>query len=172
MLVFFLAVAHFVAIVIDGEANNNSVILSGDTTIIVSNTDRYSNTAFNASLQDFLYDFYNVFGLVPSKADPAEYTSPCSIGSNTISVIYIGLFSSNPYPVSLLPNSDIHVCYNGKESHCVRITYDNKLGIYSMIAMSNDTLGAIYALYTISELIFGVDPMYRFSGITGFDYVV
>ena len=158
-------------------SGDNDIIFSGDTPIIVSNKDRLNNTALNATLQDFIYDFYNTFGIAPVTFDPSEYT-PCTLSTSainttitaTISALYIGIFSSNSYPISLLPNQDISTCYNGTESHCVKIVYDNNLSQYAMIAMSNDTLGAMYSLYSISQYIFGIDPLYRFSGISGFDY--
>eukprot|EP01084_Bolivina_argentea_P127556 225555_1 len=171
LFVTFVILSAITISIATKPTNNNDIIFSGDATIIVSDADRVYNSAFNASLQDFVYDFYNVFGLVPLTLDPKVYLSePCSVGDNTISVIYVGLFSSSSYPLSLLPNKDISSCYNGAESHCVRIVYDNNYDQYAMIAMSNDTLGAIYALFTISSNIFGIDPLYRFSGINGFDF--
>eukprot|EP01084_Bolivina_argentea_P112038 199837_1 len=146
----------------------NQVLFNGDAVLVVSNTDRFSNTAFNLTYKDFIIDFYNAFGIAPMLED-TTYT-PCSAsfpGVDTISVIYLGLFSSNPYPISLLPNGNINSCIAGTESHCITIVYDNKYKIYSLIAMGNDTRGAIYAAYSISELIFNVDPLYRFTGING-----
>eukprot|EP01083_Nonionella_stella_P012053 34228_1 len=158
----------FLTFIFNSAIAGNNLIFSGDAVIIVSDRDKLNNTAFNASLQDFIIDFYNTFAIAPLTFDPKGYT-PCSIGPSSVSAIYVGLFASNVYPISLLPEQNIHSCYNGKESHCVRVVYDSHLNIYSMIAMSNDTLGAIYALYTISELLFGIDPLYRFSGVSGFD---
>ena len=148
--------------------SQSSILFNGDATLIVSDADRFDNTAFNMTYKDFIIDFYNAFGIAPS-LENTKYT-PCDTsytGTTTISTIYLGTFANNQYPISLLPNQDISSCSNGKESHCIMLVYDSKYKIYSLIAMGNDTRGAIYAAYSISELIFNVDPLYRFSGING-----
>eukprot|EP01083_Nonionella_stella_P090915 254104_1 len=150
-----------------------NVLFNGEASIILSYSDRYNNTAFNLSLQEFLTDFYNAFGLIALMNDVSDIPYICSIDGigqydhlPTITTIYLGLFSSNPYPQSLLPDNGKH-CYTGNQSHCVQIVYDTKKHMHSLVAMSNDTLGAQYAMYTVAEKIFGVDPLYRFSGING-----
>ena len=152
-----------------------NVLFNGEASIIVSYSDRYNNTPFNLSFTEFLTDFYNAFGLVPLINDIGDIPYICSIDGigqyntlPTITTIYLGLFSSNPYPQTLLSNNG-QDCYTGNESHCVQIVYDSSKDIYCLIAMSNDTLGAMYAMYTLSEQILGVDPLYRFSGLNG-DY--
>ncbi len=151
--------------------SQNQVLLNGDAVLVVSDADRFANTAFNLTYKDFIIDFYNAFGIAPMLQDTA-YT-PCSAsftGIETISTIYLGLFENNAYPASLLPNHNINSCVTGEESHCIMVVYDDKYQIYSLIAMGNDTRAAIFAAYSISELIFNVDPLYRFSGINGIYY--
>eukprot|EP01084_Bolivina_argentea_P063069 115217_1 len=152
-----------------------NVIFNGEASIIMSWSDRYDNIPFNLTFQEFLTDFYNAFGLVALINNIGDIPFICSIDGvgqynnlPTITTIYLGLFSSNPYPQTLLPNNGKD-CYKGNQSHCVQIVYDSKKHMYALIAMSNDTLGAMYAIYTLSEKILGVGPLYRWSGING-DY--
>eukprot|EP01084_Bolivina_argentea_P199857 341877_1 len=141
------------------------IVFDGNVALIVSDIDRFNNTAFNLSLSDFIVDYYNAFGLLPAVMSPQTY-SPCNIGTNKLTNIYLGTFYNNKYPISLLPNG-ITSCYSDVESHCIILVYDKLLSIWSLIAMSNDIRGAIFAMYSISETIFKVDPLYRFSGIGG-----
>ena len=161
----------WLALIIKSCYSQAQVLLNGDAVLVVSNTDRFDNTAFNMTYKDFIIDMYNAFGIAPMLQD-TTYT-PCSTsftGTDTISVIYLGLFENNSYATSLLPNGDINSCVNGTESHCIMVVYDKKYSVYSLIAMGNDTRGAIYAAYSVSELILNVDPLYRFTGINGLYY--
>ena len=160
-------------ILFNGCLSAQNVVLNGETSVIVSYSDRYNNTPFNLTFVEFETDFYNAFGLLALINDIGDIPYICSIDGvgqynnlPVISVIYLGLFSSNPYPQTLLPNNGKD-CYTGNQSHCVQVVYDTKKQMYALIAMSNDTLGAQFAIYTLSEKILGVDPLYRFSGING-----
>eukprot|EP01083_Nonionella_stella_P065135 170403_1 len=147
---------------------STELLLTGDAVITVADDDRFRNDAFNLTLENFLTDFYSVLGLAPIIIN--QHTKPCSLTnligkSGVISNIYLGTFYSNDYPLTLIPSKKS--CINGKESHCIFVVYDEILSIYSIVAMGNDTLGSIFAAYSLTEEIFGVSPLHQFNGISG-----
>eukprot|EP01084_Bolivina_argentea_P306883 530373_1 len=159
-LVYFALFSHYV--------NSVDLLLTGDAVITVADDDRFRNDAFNLTLENFRIDFYNVLGLAPIIIN--SHTNACSVANlignnNVISNIYLGNFNSNNYPLTLIPSKNS--CINGEESHCIFVIYDSKFDIYSIIAMGNDTLGSIFATYSLSEEIFGVSPLHQFNGISG-----
>ena len=99
----------------------SQVLLTGDAVLITSQSYRFSNTAFNRSLSNFITDFYNILGYVPLFLNSDTNSKPCSIEfshnnpSNLpiISSIYIGTFDTNPYATELL-GGNITTCYSGK----------------------------------------------------------
>ena len=132
---------------------------------VVSDADRFNNTAFNLTLQDVIIDFYHVLGLVPVVVSPDEIDCSTSyLSSDYISRIYFGTFANNP---AISTYININDCYSGRESHCLILKYNESTIGTSLFAVSNDTRGAIYAAYSFSELILGIDPLHRFSGIKG-----
>ena len=138
------------------------VTLTGEATFVIANDDLLNNTALNLTIQDVMVDFYHVLGLVPIIESPNDVA--CPLASEYISRIYFGTFYSNPQLSNYI---NITQCYSGKESHCLILKYNDPVIGTALFAISNDTRGAIYAAYSFSELILGIDPLYRFSGISG-----
>lgn len=118
------------------------MILSGDTPWIV---DQEQPEPVQRALEDVKSDWYKVFGRLPVvlKELPASWKGP---------VIYMGLKGS--WKSSLVRDP-----FPGAECFILRLQQDNG-GRTALVATGADIRGSIYAAYTLSEEILGVDPWY------------
>ena len=139
------------------------VTLTGDANWVVSDDDM-AVLAFNMTLLDVERDFYKVLGYPPLYVSVNSSVDPLLAGDQITSV-FLGTPANAPYLSSML---DISTCLGGAESHCVRLVKDPRdpSGDHmAIVAIGADMRGAIYAAFSLSELILGVDPWYRFSNI-------
>ena len=139
------------------------VHISGDMNIVVSADDQ-ANFALNMSLLDFTQDMYKVFGYAPVATEHND-TADLHLDANFVNRIYIGTPDNAPYLAEL---TDLKSCLGGPESHCIRLVPDAHHadgGQFWLLAIGSDIRGAIFAAFTVSEELLGVDPMYRFTDI-------
>eukprot|EP01062_Namystynia_karyoxenos_P065311 TRINITY_DN5879_c0_g1_i1.p1 TRINITY_DN5879_c0_g1~~TRINITY_DN5879_c0_g1_i1.p1 ORF type:complete len:843 (+),score=292.85 TRINITY_DN5879_c0_g1_i1:230-2530(+) len=101
-------------------------------------------------MRDVQVDWYKVLGYTPAlTAYPGQLTPGAP-------ALYVGTLGSCPW---LAEQFDLSSCelWRGAEAHCVVEANG------SVVATGNGTLGAVFALYTLSEVLLGVDPWYRFT---------
>lgn len=145
------------------EHADDSVVLSGAVNWVVSDSDR-AVLALNMTLADVERDFYKVLGYPPLYVSLDNTVDPL-LPPASITSVYFGTPSNMPYVSELL---DITTCLDGPESHCLRLVKDPRDPTgraLALVAIGETTRGAIYAAYSFSELILGVDPLYHFSDI-------
>ena len=144
---------HFISpVTLDGQAN-----------WVVSDADR-AVLALNTSLLDVERDFYKVLGYPPLYVSVNSTADPL-VPAGSITSIYFGTPTNTPYLSELL---NITTCLDGPESHCLRVVKDPRDPTgqrFALVAIGEGVRGAIYAAYSFSEVVLGVDPVYRFSGI-------
>ncbi|XP_065193589.1 uncharacterized protein LOC135824804 [Sycon ciliatum] len=151
-----------------GEAAMGSIVpdhvqFTGDMNLIVSPQDM-SSFALNMTILDVTQDMYKVFGYAPI-ATVHNDTTDLLLEANSVTRIYIGTPDNAAYLAEL---TELSSCLSGAESHCLRLVpdqHDTSHSHYWLLAIGADVRGAIYAAYTFSEQILGVDPMYRFTDI-------
>eukprot|EP00117_Sycon_ciliatum_P039994 scpid74399/ scgid29458/ len=151
-----------------GEAAMGSIVpdqvqFTGDMNLVVSPQDM-SSFALNMTILDVTQDMYKVFGYAPI-ATVHNDTTDLLLEANTVTRIYIGTPDNAAYLAEL---TELSSCLSGAESHCLRLVpdqHDTSHSHYWLLAIGADVRGAIYAAYTFSEQILGVDPMYRFTDI-------
>ena len=92
---------------------SDTVTLTGDALLVISDADRFNNSALNLTIEDVMIDFYHVLGLVPLIISPNETIDvPCPQNKNFISRIYFGTFYNTPELSNYINISD---CYLGTE---------------------------------------------------------
>eukprot|EP00039_Didymoeca_costata_P032960 m.40100 g.40100 ORF g.40100 m.40100 type:complete len:827 (+) comp9627_c0_seq1:100-2580(+) len=142
-------------------ASDETITINGDTPWVVAGGDAVigdgaEGSAYNLALRDLQRDWYKVFG-----HPPALVTFPPN--ENIVGpLIYMGTVGNN-VANGINVSFDLSGCNleSGVESHCIMASPQNQ----SIVVTGNGTRGAIFALYTFSEQILGVDPWYRFTGI-------
>ncbi len=119
-----------------------ALTLAPDTPWVVSASEP---EAVQRALDDVAADWYKVLGLNPVilREPPVDWNGP---------IVYLGL--AGAWMKALSPEP-----WPGPESFCVRVGKD-AAGRPAVIATGADTRGAIYAAYTLSEKLLGVDPWY------------
>eukprot|EP00117_Sycon_ciliatum_P034473 scpid76468/ scgid26304/ len=146
-----------------GSIVPDHVQFTGDMNLVVSPQDM-SSFALNMTILDVTQDMYKVFGYAPI-ATVHNDTTDLLLEANTVTRIYIGTPDNAAYLAEL---TELSSCLSGAESHCLRLVpdqHDTSHSHYWLLAIGADVRGAIYAAYTFSEQILGVDPMYRFTDI-------
>ena len=129
-------------------------VLTSDAVWVVSPTEL---PAFTVALRDSHRDVYKVLGALPNTLSSPP--SPNSLPAGT-PVIYVGTPQAAPWLSSLLPNTS-SACWGGWESHCVLAGVVD--GGPVLVATGTGVRGAMYALYTLSERVLGVNPLYLFT---------
>jgi len=122
--------------------NKVGMILTVDTPWIV---DQEQPEPVQRALEDVKSDWYKVFGRLPVVVNkvPESWKGP---------VIYMGI---NGFWRSSLVNEP----FPGAESFVLRLQQDNE-GRTALVVTGADIRGSIYAAYSLSEEILGVDPWY------------
>eukprot|EP00045_Choanoeca_perplexa_P009898 m.98129 g.98129 ORF g.98129 m.98129 type:complete len:828 (+) comp15071_c0_seq1:52-2535(+) len=113
------------------------------------------NLSFQLALKDLKVDWYQRLGCRPILYNqPLSAQIPSTL-SNITSVV-IGNSNSSciqPY-LSAVPPS----CLSGWENHCLVIVNDLYFGGKTLIAVGSDTRGAIFAAYSIADVILNIQP--------------
>lgn len=130
-------------------ASAATLTLTGDEVWVVSGNE---SAAVQNALRDVRRDAYKVFAISPIVlgAPPA----PGSLPAGT-TVLYFGTPAAAPWLSSLAPAN----CFAGWESHCV--VASTIAGYASIVATGTGDRGGIFAGYTFSEAVLGVNPLYR-----------
>ena len=153
-----------------------AVYLSADTPIVVSEADLELHPSLRLALTDFKRDFYAVLG-----APPVFLTRPPpASASAVVSAVYVGTLDGAAW-IDEAINSSTTACAetdsNGAlllraddETHCVALLepFPPAGGGGStavLIAAGSGVRGAIFGLYALSELVFGVQPMHFFADL-------
>jgi hypothetical protein len=124
-----------------------AIQITGDTPWIVMEKD-YENPAIQKALRDAECDWYKVFGIPPGVFHDdtrSAWTGP------------VILFGSAENTKTLI---DAHVP-EGAEQH--RLFSGQVKHNPAVAAIGADVRGTIYAIYTFSEKVLGMDPMYIFT---------
>ena len=128
--------------------------LTPETPIVASAADR-ALPAFELALRDLRRDFYSVLGSPPvvlGMPPPLRSGATASV----VAAIFVGTKTGAPW----LIRAAAPACWDGSEAHCVGEGPDNVL-----VAAGSDGLGAVYALYALSEAVFGVVPLHFFADL-------
>ncbi len=151
MLLLFLIFFFFIFI-----NDINSIILNGQTKWYV-NGDFARNEAisYQLAIKDLRLDWYKRFSFTPTMYN-----------FNNIKELKPGLYFGTFHWLNEFKDiaNQLHICNlkDSFEAHCIIIiTLENNE--YAMIITGNHIRGSIYALYTFSEEILGVDPFYLFT---------
>ncbi|MDR1594973.1 MAG: glycosyl hydrolase 115 family protein [Prevotellaceae bacterium] len=125
-----------------GATHASGLELTGDTPWLISEE---QPEALERALNDVQSDWYKVFGQIPVivKELPDSYTG---------AVIYLGLKGS-------WRNDLINEPLSEWESYILRVQKDDK-GRMALVVTGADIRGSIYAAYSLSEELLGVDPWY------------
>jgi hypothetical protein len=123
------------------------ITINGDTPWIVMEKD-YENPAIQKALRDAECDWYKVFGYPPvvfHDNTRSSWTGP------------VILFGSAENTKDLIDSQ----VPDGAEQHRVFLGQVKKNP--AIAAIGSDVRGTIYAIYTFSEKVLGIDPMYIFT---------
>ncbi len=121
--------------------------INGDTPWVVMEED-FANPAIQEAIRDVERDWYRVFGYPPvifKNSTRKPWTGP---------VIVFGTVENTRRVAESR-------CPKGAEQHAVTLGQAGRNP--AIVAVGDDTRGAIYALYTFSEQVLGVNPMYIFT---------
>ena len=129
--------------------------LAPETPIVASAADR-ALPAFELALRDLRRDFYSVLGSPPVVlgAPPPLLRNVAAEG--VVAAIFVGTKAGAPWLISAAASA----CWASSEAHCVREGPDDVL-----VAAGGDGLGAVYALYALSEAVLGVVPLHFFADL-------
>ena len=112
------------------------------------------STAFTMAIGDVQKDFYKTLGHVPNLLTAPPAASAVLPGT-------VVLFFGPPDPAWPWMGQAPAACFAGWESHCVVALPTGPFGGYPVImATGSGDRGAIFAAYSFSELILGVNPWY------------
>jgi len=125
----------------------NALKIDGDTPWIVMEKD-YANPAIQMALRNAERDWYKVFGYPPVVFH--DDTRSCWTGP-------VVLFGSAENTAGLIDSQ----VPEGAEQH--RLFLGQVKNNPAVAAIGSDTRGTIFAIYTFSEKILGIDPMYIFT---------
>jgi hypothetical protein len=125
-----------------GATTVSELELTGDTPWLISEE---QPEAIERALNDVQMDWYKVFGRTPVVVTklPDSYAG---------AVIYLGLKGAWRNDMIKEPLSD-------RESYILRVQQDDR-GRTALVATGADMRGAIFAAYSLSEELLGVDPWY------------
>ncbi|MDR1336866.1 MAG: glycosyl hydrolase 115 family protein, partial [Tannerella sp.] len=138
----FLAGLILSAGVAFGATQASGFELTGDTPWLISEE---QPEALERALNDLEADWYKVFGRIPAvvKELPDDYAG---------AVIYLGLKGA-------WRNDLVKESLSDRESYVLRVQQDGR-GRPALVATGADVRGSIYAAYSLSEELLGVDPWY------------
>ncbi|KJD37294.1 hypothetical protein PW52_01685 [Tamlana sedimentorum] len=129
------------------NAQVTSLTINGDTPWVIAEAD-YENMPIQKAIRDVEKDWYKVFGYPPvifHDKPASHWTGP---------VIVFGTTENTKHLI------DAKVPKGKEQFHVFLGALKNNPAV---VAVGADTRGAIYGLYTFSEEILGIDPMYIFT---------
>ena len=134
-------------ICLSGYSQSEGITINGDIPWVVSEAD-YENMPVQKAILDAERDWYKVFGYPPV----IFHDRPASSWDGP--VIVFGSVENTKHLIdSKVPE--------GKEQF--RLTTGQLKNNKAITAIGSDTRGTIYAIYTFSEEVLGIDPMYIFT---------
>ena len=125
----------------------SNLTINGDIPWVVSEAD-YENMPIQRAIRDAERDWYKVFGYPPV----VFHDKPASSWDGPVII-----FGSEENTKHLIDGK----VPEGKEQF--RITTGQLKNNKAITAIGSDTRGTIYAIYTFSEKVLGIDPMYIFT---------
>jgi len=142
VLCFLLAGCKTPAVPAGADPALSNIVINASTPWVISEGEP---EAFQRALEDVATDWYKVFGRRPAivREVPASYKGP---------VIYLG--STGAWRDDLVRTKPA-----GREGFMVRVQKDGA-GRPALVGTGSDIRGSIFAAYTFSEEILGVDPWY------------
>lgn len=154
-----------------GAAPGQGLIITQDTPVVVP-PGSLNSTAFTLAWRDVQQDWYRVLGKLPFVFDAVpgnESLTFTSFGNGTVGpvaqpvVVFLGHASD---VAALLPAvaAPLAGALRGPESHtCCQYPFNASLGYAPLVCGGADELGSVYAAYTLSHSVLGVDPQYFFT---------
>eukprot|EP00730_Choanoeca_flexa_P004249 TRINITY_DN11643_c0_g1_i2.p1 TRINITY_DN11643_c0_g1~~TRINITY_DN11643_c0_g1_i2.p1 ORF type:complete len:828 (+),score=185.36 TRINITY_DN11643_c0_g1_i2:198-2681(+) len=128
-----------------------------DTPWIVDETELTSpaNLSFQLALKDIKHDWYSRLGCRPLVVTTVDGLNTSSTMSNVTSVVFGTAQSTSMQPhLADVPSN----CLHGWENHCLFAVKDNAFGGVAIVAYGSDTRGAIFAAYSLSDVVLDVQP--------------
>ena len=138
------------------STSTSALDLSGDEVWVIALS--AESRAFTLAVRDVLKDAYSVLGRTPLVLPTPPPAG--ALPSNT-TLVFLGTPSAAPWLVTSFETSK---CFAGWESHCVlAFSASPSVPYASLVATGEGMRGAIFAAYTLSEEVLGVNPLRHYT---------
>lgn len=147
MLLNFIMVLSSIFTCLAALADSASITINGDTPWIVMEAD-YENMPIQKAIRDAERDWYKVFGY-----PPVIFRNDTRSSWDGPVIVFGSVENTEKLFDSQVPE--------GAEQH--RLIRGQVKNNPAFAAVGSDTRGTVFAIYTFSEKILGIDPMYIFT---------
>lgn len=166
MLLLALAAA-----ILLGAGPGQGLLITQDSPVVIP-PGSLNSTAFSLAWRDVQQDWYRVLGKLPLVFDAVPgnesltYTSFGNGSAGPVTQPVVVFLGQAPGVAQLLPAvaAPLSGALRGPESHsCCQYPFNATLGYAPLVCGGADELGSVYAAYTLSHSVLGVDPQYFFT---------